>query len=77
MPEISRHQKQYLLQYKKEKRLIFTARILLFVLFMGLWEMSADADGLIPLFSAALPSSEKPFFPCAGISLCFPILELL
>lgn len=39
MPEISRHQKQYLLQYKKEKRLIFTARILLFILFMGLWEM--------------------------------------
>ena len=36
MPEISRHQKQYLLQYKKEKHLIFTARILLFVLLMGL-----------------------------------------
>ena len=25
MPEISRHQKQYLLQYKKEKRLIIAA----------------------------------------------------
>ena len=47
MPEISRHQKQYLLQYKKEKRLIFTARILLFVLFMGLWEMSAVGTAIL------------------------------
>ena len=77
MPEISRHQKQYLLQYKKEKRLIFTARILLFVLFMGLWEMSTRC-GWIDSFIFSSPSLiGKPFFPCAGISLCFPILELL
>lgn len=55
MPEISRHQKQYLLQYKKEKRLIFTARILLFVLFMGLWEMSARC-GWIDSFIFSSPS---------------------
>ena len=55
MPEISRHQKQYLLQYKKEKRLIFTARILLFVLFMGLWEMSASL-GWIDSFIFSSPS---------------------
>ena len=54
-PEISRHQKQYLLQYKKEKRLIFTARILLFVLFMGLWEMSARC-GWIDSFIFSSPS---------------------
>ena len=77
MPEISRHQKQYLLQYKKEKRLILQHE---FFSLSCLWDSGKclpDADGLIPLFSAALPSSEKPFFPCAGISLCFPILELL
>ena len=55
MPEISRHQKQYLLQYKKEKRLIFTARILLFILFMGLWEMSARC-GWIDSFIFSSPS---------------------
>ena len=55
MPEISRHQKQYLLQYKKEKRLIFTARILLFVLFMGLWEMSTRC-GWIDSFIFSSPS---------------------
>ena len=55
MPEISRHQKQYLLQYKKEKRLIFTARILLFVPFMGLWEMSARC-GWIDSFIFSSPS---------------------
>lgn len=40
MPEISTRQKQYLSQKKKEKYLIFAARILIFVLFMGLWEVS-------------------------------------
>ena len=55
MPEISRHQKQYLLQYKKEKHLIFTARILLFVLLMGLWEMSARC-GWIDSFIFSSPS---------------------
>lgn len=42
MPEISRQQKQYLAQQKKEKHIILAARILLFVLFMGLWEISSD-----------------------------------
>ena len=65
MPEISRHQKQYLLQYKKEKRLIFTARILLFILFMGLWEMSARC-GWIDSFIFSSPSLiEKTF-----LSMC-------
>lgn len=40
MPEISTRQKQYLSRKKKEKHLIFAARILIFVLFMGLWEVS-------------------------------------
>lgn len=39
----------------KRKRLIFTARILLFVLFMGLWEMSARC-GWIDSFIFSSPS---------------------
>ena len=62
MPEISRHQKQYLLQYKKEKRLIFTARILLFVLFMGLWEMSAKWDWIDSFIFSSPSLITKTFF---------------
>ena len=55
MPEISRQQKQYLAQQKKEKRIILTARILLFVLFMGLWEIASDL-GWIDSFIFSSPS---------------------
>ena len=59
MPEISRQQKQYLAQQKKEKRIILTARILLFVLFMGLWEIASDL-GWIDSFDSIIqiPSHE-------------------
>ena len=55
MPEISRQQKQYLAQQKKEKRIILTARILLFVLFIGLWEIASDL-GWIDSFIFSSPS---------------------
>ena len=55
MPEISRQQKQYLAQQKKEKHIILAARILLFVLFMGLWEISSDL-GWIDSFIFSSPS---------------------
>ena len=55
MPKISRQQKQYLAQQKKEKHIILTARILLFVLFMGLWEISSDL-GWIDSFIFSSPS---------------------
>ena len=55
MPEISTRQKQYLSQMKKEKRKVFAARILLFLLFMGLWEVSA-ARGWIDSFIFSSPS---------------------
>lgn len=78
MPEISRHQKQYLLQYKKEKRLIFTARILLFVLFMGLWEMSARCRWIDSfIFSSPSLIGKILSFHVQGSVSVFPILELL
>lgn len=55
MPELSMRQLQYLAQHKKEKRLVFTARILLFVLFIGLWELSAR-QGWIDSFIFSSPS---------------------
>ena len=62
MPEISTRQKQYLSLKKKEKRLIFAARIILFILFMGLWEVSA-AHGWIDSFIFSSPSLiAKTFF---------------
>ena len=61
MPEISRQQKQYLARQKKEKHIILAARTLLFVLFMGLWEISSDL-GWIDSFIFSSPSK---------IALCF------
>lgn len=55
MSEISIRQQQYLSKYKKEKLLILTARILLFVLFIGLWEVSARR-GWIDSFIFSSPS---------------------
>ena len=55
MPEISRQQKQYLARQKKEKNIILAARTLLFVLFMGLWEISSDL-GWIDSFIFSSPS---------------------
>ena len=55
MPEISRQQKQYLARQKKEKHIILAARTLLFVLFMGLWEISSDL-GCIDSFIFSSPS---------------------
>ena len=86
MPEISRHQKQYLLQYKKEKRLIFTARILLFILFMGLWEMSARC-GWIDSFIFSSPSDiwitflkmlkDQSLFTHIGITLAETLISFV
>ena len=55
MPEISRQQKQYLARQKKEKNIILAARTLLFVLFMGLCEISSDL-GWIDSFIFSSPS---------------------
>ena len=54
MPEISQHQKQYLLRKQKEKRTVLAARILLFVLFIGLWELSSR-QGWIDSFIFSSP----------------------
>lgn len=55
MPEFSTWQMKYLLQQKREKRLILAARLLLFVLFIGLWELSARR-GWIDSFIFSSPS---------------------
>ena len=47
--------KQYLARQKKEKHIILAARTLLFVLFMGLWEISSDL-GWIDSFIFSSPS---------------------
>ena len=55
MPEISQHQKHYLLQKQKEKRIVLAARILLFVLFIGLWEL-LSRQGWIDSFIFSSPA---------------------
>lgn len=52
--ELSGRQKQYLLRLRREKRLIAASRILIFVLFLGLWEFSARF-GLIDSFIFSSP----------------------
>ena len=55
MNEISAYQKKYLQKQKHEKQLIVLFRILIFVLFLGLWEMSARL-GVIDSFIFSSPS---------------------
>ena len=55
MPELSKNQQAYLSRHKREKLGIFAARILLFFLFTGLWEVSAK-KGWIDSFIFSSPS---------------------
>ena len=55
MPEISDSRNNILHGKKKEKNIILAARTLLFVLFMGLWEISSDL-GWIDSFIFSSPS---------------------
>ena len=55
MPEHSPAQKQYLLRVKREKNLIRVSRILLFLGFLILWEVSARS-GWIDSFIFSSPS---------------------
>ena len=55
MPEISSRQYQYIARQKKRKHLITAARILIFVLFLTIWELSAT-HGLIDSFIFSSPS---------------------
>ena len=58
---------------KKEKRLIFTARILLFVLFMGLWEMSTRCGWIDSfIFSRPFPHRKNLSFHVQGSVSVFP-----
>ena len=86
MPEISTRQKQYLSQMKKEKRKVFAARILLFLLFMGLWEVSA-ARGWIDSFIFSSPSkivqcfagmaADRSIFLHIGVTIYETLLSFL
>lgn len=51
---LSRHQKEFLLRQKREKKRIVLARILVFVLFLGIWEAASDF-GLIDSFIFSSP----------------------
>lgn len=62
MPDLSPRQKQYLAQQKKEKRTVLTARILLFVLFIGLWEVSAKWDWIDSFIFSSPSLITKTFF---------------
>ncbi len=62
MPDFSPRQKQYLAQQKKEKHIILAARILLFVLFMGLWEVSAKWDWIDSFIFSSPSLITKTFF---------------
>ena len=62
MPDFSPRQKQYLAQQKKEKHIVLAARILLFVLFMGLWEVSAKWDWIDSFIFSSPSLITKTFF---------------
>lgn len=55
MSEFSHAQTRYLLRKKREKQLIATSRILIFVCFLGIWEFSSQR-GLIDSFIFSSPS---------------------
>ena len=55
MPEPSFYQKQFLLHQKQERQFVAVTRILVFFLFLGIWEISART-GLIDSFIFSSPS---------------------
>ena len=76
MPELSSAQKQYLLRQKHEKQFIAIARLLIFLCFLALWEISARL-GWIDSFIFSSPTQITRTFVqmCMDQSL-LPTLEL-
>ena len=58
MPEPSNAQKAYLLRQKRDRQLVFAARILIFLGFLALWEISARL-GWIDSFIFSSPTESK------------------
>ena len=75
---LSLRQKQFLLRQKRDRQLISAARLLIFVLFMGLWEFSSQKE-LINSFVFSSPSQiwncfyemckNGTLFPHIGVTL--------
>ena len=61
MPEPSLYQKQFLLHQKQERQFVTVTRILVFFLFLGIWEISART-GLIDSFIFSSPSQIADVF---------------
>ena len=61
MPEPSFYQKQFLLHQKQERQFVTVTRILVFFLFLGIWEISART-GLIDSFIFSSPSQIADVF---------------
>lgn len=61
MPEPSFHQKKYILHQKRERQFITITRILVFFLFLVIWEVSART-GLIDSFIFSSPSQIADVF---------------
>lgn len=84
MSEPSYAQKQYLLRKKHEKQFVSLARILIFLCFLGLWEVSARL-GLIDSFIFSSPSQiavtfwnmclDQSLFTHIGITLTETLLS--
>lgn len=70
MPQISKAQKQFLRQQKHEKNMVRLARILIFLAFLALWQITAST-GIIDsfIFSSPLLIAETFYTMCLDQSL--------
>ena len=63
MSELSNRQKRYLLLQKRHHLIVNLSRLLILILFLGLWEIDFPKPGMIDSFVfAALPKSSRCFW---------------
>lgn len=86
MPQISQMQMQYLRRQKRNKRIVFWSRLIIFLVFLFVWECSADI-GVLDSFIFSSPSKvgmtfyemclDQSLFTHIGITLCETLVSFL
>lgn len=73
----SKAQERFLKNEKRHHLLVGSARFLVFFLFAGLWELSADLGVIDSFISAVHPGSFSVFIPWLWTKVFFSISESL
>ena len=75
MSELSNRQKRYLLLQKRHHLIVNLSRLLILILFLGLWEITSRLGMIDSSFSAVLPRLSAAFGAWSLTEVFFSILE--